>query len=965
MNHVIAEFIKRKLSIGKKDVSTQVETRNDPEETEDAGHHNVPHLRHFSADTELNSIQEEASILGPHEQHIMKGRPQIQISPETRERKRPNTFHRLRKRVSSLPDLHVKAFDKVPDSNSLRSGPQQNTSEMSSSSNGSIEINKEHESTTRWLPRNRKEMKLGKHSSASKKDISFIKLKTPPGSSVNSSSRRASRSRSSSRSRSRSTSFRNSYDIFSQNSSGKPKVREQGTNEVSGLSPAIQQENNATSGISDNFSTNSCTEKPLKMDLIHNADENRRRSRTVGASDSRIQEVIPGIDFPHLNIGRVRSNSCNSGSFLNGPSTPKTFPFSQSRRRNSFVTTLTNFVSLKSMTAFSIARPSIPAQLPFEDMEKPPKPKNKDDPQSYLDRIVPIYQKYVALVLCSHSDKLLASCMHRFLDTEFSFSGEPLDISLRKLLLFIELPKESQQIDRLLKAFSNIYFSQNMKTNTDVTVKFWIDSEHVFFMVYSLLVLHTDNFNPNNKEKLKKEEFLKLVHTDSESLAKHIPREYVEYLFDNITSKEFPQVVLPPYYVIENGTSELDSEEYWHIEGYSPKALIDSHWLANRAKLILTEKQTTSGSQYLHPPHQLTMGSLSSTPSVASLSLNDEIDPYVHIINDTLEVVQLGTTEDIGKQKSYLMDHLFERASLRRIISILTDIKGGYLKFRKSQMWKMIEKNDYEVLLPDDSSEFAYLKIMQMDQIEVKVSTRKFSIVGNSLKSHWKTKFVILTTSYLIFFDDMMWMDPISEFDERGGVTNYIIDLSGAHELRFEIDRCSDLFIVDTDSERSLTLLNQNTKLEVLLASKSDAISWKRMIYFVGSLQGCFLDINAISNTFISERKISIEDKISKLRNNLDSSIAKVKSLRILLKLYLQTSPINGETRFLMNKQVDSTWKRIDMLQYHTERINAYMNVLKQVSEIEPGVHVVHVSDTDSIDQSFLFSRDSRESYGS
>lgn len=56
----------------------------------------------------------------------------------------------------------------------------------------------------------------------------------------------------------------------------------------------------------------------------------------------------------------------------------------------------------------------------------------------------------------------------------FNFTGDPLDIALRKLLLEIGLPKETQQIDRVMEAFAkrytqcnpNLYVSEGMLCHT-------------------------------------------------------------------------------------------------------------------------------------------------------------------------------------------------------------------------------------------------------------------------------------------------------------------------------------------------------------------------------------------------------------------------------------------------------------------------------------------------------------------
>lgn len=45
---------------------------------------------------------------------------------------------------------------------------------------------------------------------------------------------------------------------------------------------------------------------------------------------------------------------------------------------------------------------------------------------------------------------------------KFSFVGDPLDVALRRLLMHIGLPRETQQIDRVMEAFSKRYVECNI-----------------------------------------------------------------------------------------------------------------------------------------------------------------------------------------------------------------------------------------------------------------------------------------------------------------------------------------------------------------------------------------------------------------------------------------------------------------------------------------------------------------------
>ena len=43
----------------------------------------------------------------------------------------------------------------------------------------------------------------------------------------------------------------------------------------------------------------------------------------------------------------------------------------------------------------------------------------------------------------------------------FDFSGKPLDVALRRLLMEVALPRETQQIDRVMESFAKQYIQGN------------------------------------------------------------------------------------------------------------------------------------------------------------------------------------------------------------------------------------------------------------------------------------------------------------------------------------------------------------------------------------------------------------------------------------------------------------------------------------------------------------------------
>jgi len=76
----------------------------------------------------------------------------------------------------------------------------------------------------------------------------------------------------------------------------------------------------------------------------------------------------------------------------------------------------------------------------------------------YLEKLYSstISSNLIAGILSKTNDIFFQQVLRSY-TRRFSFFGEPIDMSLRKFLLEVELPKETQQVDRVIQSFSNRY----------------------------------------------------------------------------------------------------------------------------------------------------------------------------------------------------------------------------------------------------------------------------------------------------------------------------------------------------------------------------------------------------------------------------------------------------------------------------------------------------------------------------
>ncbi|CAG8433908.1 7888_t:CDS:2 [Funneliformis mosseae] len=165
-----------------------------------------------------------------------------------------------------------------------------------------------------------------------------------------------------------------------------------------------------------------------------------------------------------------------------------------------------------------------------------------ETPKQYLERMqYTLSKSKLATMLAKKSDAFHQSVLKEYMSA-FDFEKDPIDIALRKFLMECHLPKETQQIDRVMESFAKRYFD----SNPDL----FSSPDTPYVLAFSLLMLHTDAFNKSVKRKMTKEEFVKNTRIDG------VPPEILEILYDNIT---FTQFIYADDDIDVNGQTILES----------------------------------------------------------------------------------------------------------------------------------------------------------------------------------------------------------------------------------------------------------------------------------------------------------------------------------------------------------------------------------------------------------------------
>ncbi|XP_022157565.1 ARF guanine-nucleotide exchange factor GNL2 [Momordica charantia] len=116
----------------------------------------------------------------------------------------------------------------------------------------------------------------------------------------------------------------------------------------------------------------------------------------------------------------------------------------------------------------------------------------------------------------------------------FEFTGMILDTALRTYLETFRLPGEAQKIHRILEAFSERFYDLQ-SSNT------FVNKDAVFVLCYSLIMLNTDQHNPQVKRKMTEDEFIR--NNREINGGKDLPRDYLSELFQSIANNA---IILAP-----------------------------------------------------------------------------------------------------------------------------------------------------------------------------------------------------------------------------------------------------------------------------------------------------------------------------------------------------------------------------------------------------------------------------------
>jgi len=176
----------------------------------------------------------------------------------------------------------------------------------------------------------------------------------------------------------------------------------------------------------------------------------RHRSSTVGSHSENSEDSPPTPPFVGGGSGRNStstagrsslSNLFGLGRFRHEPNSPRT-------------NSATN-ISFAGGTGSMSNSMTLSREVLLPDREE------GETAMQYLERVEDLaHRSQIPSILSKSGDEFRHTVMRSFM-RKFAYFGDPLDMAIRKLLMEIDLPKETQQIDRVLQSFADRYHECN------------------------------------------------------------------------------------------------------------------------------------------------------------------------------------------------------------------------------------------------------------------------------------------------------------------------------------------------------------------------------------------------------------------------------------------------------------------------------------------------------------------------
>ncbi|KAM5134853.1 brefeldin A-inhibited guanine nucleotide-exchange protein 2 [Mantella aurantiaca] len=200
--------------------------------------------------------------------------------------------------------------------------------------------------------------------------------------------------------------------------------------------------------------------------------------------------------------------------------------------------------------------------------------------------------------------------MYTYVD-QLDFNDKNFVSALRLFLQGFRLPGEAQKIDRLMEKFAARY----LECNQGQTL--FASADTAYVLAYSIIMLTTDLHNPQVKNKMTKEQYIKMNCGINDS--KDLPEEYLSVIYDEIEGKKIAMKETKEHTIANKSTKPSAASEKERRLLYN----MEMEQMAKTAKALMEaiSQEKAPFTSATHLEHVRPMFKLVWTPLLAAFSI--------------------------------------------------------------------------------------------------------------------------------------------------------------------------------------------------------------------------------------------------------------------------------------------------------------------------------------------------------
>ncbi|KAL1625597.1 hypothetical protein SLS56_007256 [Neofusicoccum ribis] len=403
-------------------------------------------------------------------------------------------------------------------------------------------------------------------------------------------------------------------------------------------------------------------------------------------------------------------------------------------------------------------------------------------PGRYLERLEEnLDRSLIASVVAKHGDEFSLAVLRSYM-RRFMFFGDPIDMALRKLLMEVELPKETQQIDRVLQGFADRYHECNPGI--------FMSPEEAYFISFSIVLLNSDFFNPNNKRKMQKPDYIKNCNGSN---ASEVNEDVLATLYDNIVYTQF---------------IHIDDE-------------VDLRSLATRGK-----KKSKIIKNAVQDP--------------VKKAQKEPVDPYTIIFENKLDILRPPIKDVMQFEDPYSYKGTAQCIDLNSLHR--TFAKYGVIQIVSARSRPEAFMSPSTIENPDG----AQAGVVEMPVTKVGILWRKDS-KKKAARSPWQEWGAILTRSSLSFFKNASWAKSLvhqhDSHERAGGAGNPVVFRPPVEEFKPDYAIPMDQCVAALDSsyrkhKHAFVIFGKGGAEEVFLAdNEAEMNDWLAKLNYTATFE--------------------------------------------------------------------------------------------------------------------------------